>query len=718
MVPVDCQQTFARTACNCTSSAQTLYPVVTVSASGGGAPCANVSNSTAVCSIDDFNRDCPFVGVIGMGLYELRVVNMDTGNLAVSGDNPLAGYQVNVVFVNTGSSAVSQLQLVTYGDSHEVVVRSNWTIASTPGTRTAEQFNIAQSQIGSVFQFLAVATQPGADPLEFVFDWPGPGVVNMNDTVQVVVAFNTTTGSDLVSVSYQLCLEIRSLLGSADAPCLVTEVAASTAKVALQLTSALLLQQYTNDPTLLDPNTYPIFSTSTQLVLLYPTGSIDPSLPAASAQYDMNCTFSACASTDVCTQGVCTCRADANGFCLDDSTCASGAPSHFADVCEDPSSTPDHLLYRGQCADHEAGSVNLFPRRRFCQRLDRPIGTAKLMLNGMLGRVGVAEPVLFFTIQSPYTLSELLTDKRNATTGIVSFDAYVSNLYDGAAPRSSKAWAHIEFGSFYANSTVQLTKLRFLDAIEGAASYYFQDTHWHAVDSADLPSMSYEYLADNAVPAWDCQAYRVYNPVTNACEPGCNNTFAGSNCTTVMDPTTCMEFNATTTLYVSYGCDQVVCLPGFVPGFDGCVVESSSSTASHLFIPDSTGVAAVAPSNLTAFGQSMAIIVSVGVILVVVTGAITAAVVTATAGAGASVAPTVAAAVTRGRNRTRPGRSVSRSNSQSQSRSLNAIAVVSPSSRAPSRSSSEARLVAAAVPPSPSTGKKRPLAGGVSSRRR
>jgi len=240
-------------------------------------------------------------------------------------------------------------------------------------------------------------------------------------------------------------------------------------------------------------------------------------------------------------------------------------------VCENPLSTIDNLVYAFvQCSDRHPSFINLCPNRRFCQAQDQSYQTDKYVFTGMLGRPGVVEPVLFFTIQSPYTRTELLTTKRNATTGVVSFEAYVSNLYDNASPRGNKAWAHIEFASYYANQTAQLTKLRFLDAVEGTPENYFHDNHWWSYDAA--PAFSCAGW-NGYVPTWSCQAYRVYNPHSNMCEPGCNNGLLGSQCNQQDAGTSSMRYNATTTLYRSYDGNRVVCNDGYMQGYDQCVPD-------------------------------------------------------------------------------------------------------------------------------------------------
>ena len=356
----------------------------------------------------------------------------------------------------------------------------------------------------------------------------------------------------------------------------------------LPLTAAQILQQFlsTDASRTMSPFLFPIFSTTTQVLVTVVGNSTAPS-----ASYDFTCDNGAnCYGVGSCFNGLCGCIPDADDVCLSGtipnlmqphSQCVSGAslPTPYADVCASTLSTVDELVYTaGSCESHGAGMVNLYPRRRFCQRRDYANSMDRTVFTGLLGNPydygNSTGGLRLFTISSPLTMDELL-HQQNQTVAVTQ--AYVSNLYDNAAPVTSKVWAQVEFDTtMYSANSVQLTRLVFLDAIEGDRRYYFQGDRWLAYPNNTLPAGAYAYWdATLGQVGWECQLQYIYNPSSGACEPGCNNGLVGPDCSVAFSntsiPCAVRSFNPNTTLYVSYGCDDAVCLPGYFLGAFGCV---------------------------------------------------------------------------------------------------------------------------------------------------
>lgn len=404
----------------------------------------------------------------------------------------------------------------------------------------------------------------------------------------------------------QLCAEVRALTNTT-AECTVVLLQPQSADTRMLLTAAQALQQFleAGAQTNLSRTDYPVFSTSRQIVPV--PGSVDPSLPTKAA-YDLTCNRGLnCAggpaynrSTQQCLRGVCSCVTDAQGLCVDSSFCVStgtgtdklpaagGATTGFADVCFHPESTPDRLVYDLEtCAAHDPSFVNVCPGRRFCQARDRSVHTDRAVFMAMLGHPTAAPPALLFTVQSPFTLEELLQPAhRDPVTQTICFHAYVSNLYDGAAPRGNKVWSHLCADSFYSNTTLQLTQLRFLDSVEGEPGAFFHANRWRALDPPPPPLSCARWSPALNDTTWSCQFHHVYNPTTRACEPGCANGLIGPFCSInprdVCGPQTQVYtaqgggFNATSTLYWGRRCHEVVCQPGFaLAPFGGCEPAAS-----------------------------------------------------------------------------------------------------------------------------------------------
>lgn len=238
--------------------------------------------------------------------------------------------------------------------------------------------------------------------------------------------------------------------------------------------------------------------------------------------------------------------------------------------------------------------------------------------------------MLLFTIQSRYTIPELLTSFRDPITQNICFNTYISNLYDGEQPVNSKAWAHICFDSFYSNTTVQLTHVRILDSIEGDANYYYANNRWNAFSNDEIKitveytdatmntfttrfpkmpaitstSASYAmYNLTSRTPYTLCRAHTVYNPDNGRCEPGCNNGNSGVRChIPISELTTSMEagasrrllqvptggtancivpsFDEATMVYINYACTYAQCKHGYaLSAFQGCVVDPNAYSA-------------------------------------------------------------------------------------------------------------------------------------------
>jgi len=404
----------------------------------------------------------------------------------------------------------------------------------------------------------------------------------------------------------------------------------------VQLTAAQILQQFlaSDDAQKLDAVTFPIFSTTSRVVVV----STDAPTTAA---YDTTCNNGAtCGGIGACVTGLCACIADAQtDVCSDDSLpftptasqqCVGGASSHYADVCASTASTVDRLVYGDDtCASRHVDFVNLYPMRRFCQSRNYAASADRNVFIGILGDAADSNVagLRLFTVSTPSTMDQL-NSTRDSATGVVALRAYVSNLYDNAAPVASKVWAHVEFTTLVSatvdNSSalamVQLTRLAFLDSIEGDRRYYFQANRWHAYPNDSLPTGSYAYWdADGGQVAWACQLWHVYNPATLECEPGCDNGLTGADCDTPLTAACVVRsFNATTTLYVGYTCDSIVCRDGYQRGAFACelppngpidnpiiVVTSSSQSSSSSSSVDVVVIVAICAAIFAAAGVTL-----------------------------------------------------------------------------------------------------------------
>lgn len=292
--------------------------------------------------------------------------------------------------------------------------------------------------------------------------------------------------------------------------------------------------------------------------------------------------------TDVCTSGSLPIASVNTTFCV------SGSPIQVADACESILSTADQLAYGGcPCAERNANYVNVMPFRCYCQDPSQPLGSDRYTFIGILGNPFASNGTRY-TISSPYTLDQLVRLYRNASTGVVSFQAYVSNLFQNAQPTDSKAWALVEFVSYYSATTpvqLQLTRLAFLQPVEGGRAVYYAGSQWNFFETIAgfaLPRGAYAYAVNGAVQS-SCLLYTVFNPASGACEPGCSNGYYGTRCNLWL-PTTCIigsTFDPVSTLYVSYDCSSYVCQPGYAQDFRGCSPIPSDSSS------DSSGWTAV-----------------------------------------------------------------------------------------------------------------------------
>jgi hypothetical protein len=350
-------------------------------------------------------------------------------------------------------------------------------------------------------------------------------------------------------------------------------------EVIMPLTAAQIMQQWMDvgGGVTLDPSTFPIFSATRQLVI-----NLDPVMPMADqlGEFDVTCNNGTnCRSNDTCTMGLCGCPRDAEGFCppdyfdgLTDMTCASGSFSLYADACVSANTTADHMSYNSDesCEDRNPLFYNAFPTRRYCQNIDLSLNIERTMLVGLMGDpANIKAPLHIFTINSPYTLAELaLPPHRDIRTGVVSFRGYVSNLYDGKQPVNNKAWALIEFKQVYTDRTVQLTRLAFLDGIEGSRECYFQDNKWHCLMGVE-PGMYVDKTTTEVVST--CQAYYVWNDRTRRCEQGCTNGMTGARCDKALESfCATQQWNSTTMFHISHDCLRLECRRGYMDVFGVC----------------------------------------------------------------------------------------------------------------------------------------------------
>lgn len=251
-----------------------------------------------------------------------------------------------------------------------------------------------------------------------------------------------------------------------------------------------------------------------------------------------------------------------------------------------------HILYIGpdksanatrqmdECTQRNSRYTNIYPRRRFCQDRGLNLHIDPFMVTGVFGNpystngndtlrlfaLGLTQSVqdlvdhppvvelgFDFSPQAPDpTIYGFFPMQAPPRPGIFSTYGYVSDLYDGKQPVRSKAWAHIQFRYLYSNTTVQLTRLTFVDDIEGDGNYYFQNNTWNYLNG--VPSNGYAYLNQTTLlPQWECRKWYVYDEVTNKCEPGCDNGMTGLECNESLDSCV-VGFNAYTAYLPGYSC--------------------------------------------------------------------------------------------------------------------------------------------------------------------
>jgi hypothetical protein len=351
-------------------------------------------------------------------------------------------------------------------------------------------------------------------------------------------------------------------------------------EVELSLSSAQILQRWMDagGGAILKPDEYPIFSQTTQLLI-----NVDPQMPETVVGFETGCQNGTnCRANDTCTLGLCGCPPDSSGRCVpgyfdedSDQICVSGAPSLYADACTSVNSTLDHETYSAEHCSARGNLINLFPKRKYCQHPGSQLYHAeRAMLVAVMGdpNNSTLAPLHFFTVHSPYTMAELsLPPHRDIRTGLVSFKAYVSNLYDNKAPIHNKAWALIEFRTAYTDITFQLTRLAFLDGIEGAHEFYFQANKWRYLK--DVPGGAYAYW-DGEAAQWECMSTHIFNPSNGRCELGCATGMMGHSCDEPLR-TDCAiaAWNATSMLYLRPDCMFVQCQRDYVNVFGECILD-------------------------------------------------------------------------------------------------------------------------------------------------
>lgn len=306
-----------------------------------------------------------------------------------------------------------------------------------------------------------------------------------------------------------------------------------------------------------------------------------------------------------CVNGLCSC-----GIWSQDSTCVLQSMDTWIDdtqlrcvggppdICTNLASTPDALVYyhtrytpifgvnastgavvvtslaavtpvTDECTLRGA-MINIFPRRRFCQSSAYAYGAAHTELVGLWSDVnGGTTPDIARTyrllIDAPS--NEVLQLEAGKVQRVYG---YVSSLYNGTQPFLNQRYALIEFQYFVDTiTTVQLSRLTFIDEEEGQADYYYQNGTWHTFDCAHLGYLSRAYVYwSNTTHSPQCECWRGYrlNPTSNQCEPGCPDGYTGITCSDVADATVNTQciwtWNALTAFFLADATCTPVCDAG------------------------------------------------------------------------------------------------------------------------------------------------------------
>jgi hypothetical protein len=242
-----------------------------------------------------------------------------------------------------------------------------------------------------------------------------------------------------------------------------------------------------------------------------------------------------------------------------------------------------------ECARRDPTFINLFPLRRYCQSREFSFGTSRTMLRGVFGNpfadstAANTSSRFLFTLELPIPNAAAFT--RNAGL-LVRTHGYVSTLYGDNEPVGNRAWALIEYSSLLANDTVQLTRLMFLDSVEGAPDWYFRDNRWQY---KGCPPYAYAYY-DPVRGVADCDCFRYYalNSISGLCEPGCNNGNYGLTCDQPLTVAGAVVVVASASgkrsvvmwsegaMLVNYAGTTIVCMPGYVQQGGQCVLDAGA----------------------------------------------------------------------------------------------------------------------------------------------
>ncbi|MDO9173871.1 MAG: hypothetical protein Q7V62_03640, partial [Actinomycetota bacterium] len=315
-----------------------------------------------------------------------------------------------------------------------------------------------------------------------------------------------------------------------------TEPGTLVIQVAMEETAARTLQQfetlYATQEVVLDNATFPLLSHTVDVAATYPV-PLEPTPPTQVTAFDALCT--GCAVDDACVQGMCTCT-----VCVSMTPgvmCVSGG-GLVPDAC-----TSADTQYTVDDCDARGGRVNLFPRRRYCHARGYPYGTSPSTVQAVFGN-------------NSHTFTLALVGPLGATQQ----DAYAT---EGAS--RAQRYARAEYTTLAAPDTLQLSKMTYLDAVEGAAEYAYNGTAWVYTDCAALGYTGAAYAWWNTThAACDCFLYNQHNPSSGVCEPGCVDGF-GAECQLLATPLVCAyAWNATSMAYMRAADCTPVCRAGYI----------------------------------------------------------------------------------------------------------------------------------------------------------
>ncbi|MDO9173876.1 MAG: hypothetical protein Q7V62_03665, partial [Actinomycetota bacterium] len=365
-----------------------------------------------------------------------------------------------------------------------------------------------------------------------------------------------------------------------------TEPGTLVIQVAMEETAARTLQQfetlYATQEVVLDNATFPLLSHTTDVVATYPP-PLEPTPPTQVAVFDAVC--SGCPVGDACTNGMCTCTG-----CVSTTpgvVCVSGGGS-VPDAC-----TSADTQYTTDDCESRGGRVNLFPRRRYCHARGYPYGTSPSTVQAVFGNG-----------TRTYALALV------GTLGATQQDAYASGLE--GEPLRAQRYARAEYATLAAPDTLQLSKMTYLDAVEGAAEYAYNGTAWVYTDCAALGYTGAAYAWWNATQAaCDCFVFNQHNPASGVCEPGCVDGRFGAECQLLATPLVCAyAWNATSMAYMRAADCTPVCRTGYTGAectqpddtllFDGVAYGTSVAGLSGV------GIAVVVLASLVGIGGTAA----------------------------------------------------------------------------------------------------------------